>query len=195
MPPRRSSVEAASLPLIARLPPSNHRLQDSHSASSSRRDVTSSKRWAKGPALFDPHDNEGALFNFNRVFELSTGDYFKWASHDDWISPRFIEDCFAEAERDPSTVLVYGQMCRIDAQANTRVMVVEPTPIARSTSAALRLHESLWRLPYYPIFGIFRSSAFRQTHWLTNKPEPDRVLLAEVALQGRYAQVPPVTLF
>ena len=134
--------------------------------------------------------NEGALFNFNRVFDLSRGEYFKWAGHDDWISPRFIESCVAEIERDPSIVLVYGRMCRVD-----RVLVVQPEPIVRSSSAALRFHESLWRLPYYPIFGLFRASALRATNLLTNKPEPDRVLLAEMALQGRCRQVPYATLF
>lgn len=139
--------------------------------------------------------NEGARYNFNKVFDLSTGEYFKWASHDDWISPRFIESCVAEAERDPSIVLAYGQMCRVDAQLNTRVTVKEPTPIVKSSNVAWRLHESLWKLPFYPIFGLFRSSALGQTQLLPNKPEPDRVLLAEIALQGRFAQVPNVTLF
>ena len=35
--------------------------------------------------------NIGAMNNFNRVWELATGEYFKWASHDDWISPRYLE--------------------------------------------------------------------------------------------------------
>ena len=139
--------------------------------------------------------NQGAQPNFNRVLELSRGEYFKWASHNDWISPRYLEKCVAAADKDPSVVLVYGQMCRVDAQLNTRVMILEPSPIVRSSSAARRFHDSLWQLPYHPIFGLFRSSALRETEGLPNKPEPDRVLLAEIAMKGRFAQVPDVTLF
>lgn len=36
-------------------------------------------------------ENLGVMPNFNRVWELSSGKYFKWASHDDWISPRYLE--------------------------------------------------------------------------------------------------------
>ena len=139
--------------------------------------------------------NLGPHFNFNRVFEMSRGEFFKWASHDDWVSPRYLEKCVAAADRDPLVVLAYGQMCRVDAELNTRVMVHHPEPIGRSRHPAVRLHDALWDLPYHPIFGLFRSSALRNTRGLMNKPEPDRILLAEVALQGRFAQIPEVTLF
>ena len=139
--------------------------------------------------------NRGPYFNFNRVFELSRGEYFKWASHDDWVSPRYIEECVAEADQDPLVVLAYGQMCRVHAQLNTKVMIHKPEPIVRSRNPAMRLHDALWDLPYYPIFGLFRSSALGNSRGLMNVPEPDRILLAEVALQGRFAQVPDVTLF
>ena len=33
--------------------------------------------------------NLGAAPNFNRTFELSRGEYFKWAAHDDVCAPTF----------------------------------------------------------------------------------------------------------
>ena len=40
-------------------------------------------------------ENLGAAKNYNRVFELSNGEYFKWASHDDLCAPEYLERCIA----------------------------------------------------------------------------------------------------
>lgn len=139
--------------------------------------------------------NLGPMLNFNRVWELSSGEFFKWASHDDWISPRYLEECVAALDREPTAALAYGRMCRLDGEENTKIMVHEARPIVRSTEAVARIHDALWKLEFFPIFGLFRSSLFEQTMQLTNNPEPDRILLAEVAIRGPFAQVPHVTLF
>ena len=140
-------------------------------------------------------ENLGALPNFNRVWELSSGKYFKWASHDDWISPRYLEKCVEAMEADDGIALAYGQMCRIDGEDNTKVLVYAPAPIVRSTSMISRFHDSLWKLKFHPIFGVFRSDVFGETMGLTNNPEPDRILLAEVPIRGRFSQLPHITLF
>ena len=48
--------------------------------------------------------NLGAARNFNRTFELATGDYFKWAAHDDVCAPEFLAEAWtcspAALERD-----------------------------------------------------------------------------------------------
>src|SRR3982751_485615 len=35
--------------------------------------------------------NRGAAWNYNHVFELSRGEYFKWMAHDDLIEPNYLE--------------------------------------------------------------------------------------------------------
>ena len=140
-------------------------------------------------------ENLGAFPNFRRVWDLSSGKYFKWASHDDWISPRYLEKCIEVMEADDGITLAYGQMCRLDGKNNTEVLVHEPVPIVRSESLTSRFHDSLWKLKFYPIFGLFRSTAFAESMGLTNNPEPDRIVLAEMAMRGRFAQLPHITLF
>ena len=44
--------------------------------------------------------NKGAAWNFNRVFELSSGKYFKWLAHDDLIQPQFLAQCVQVLEED-----------------------------------------------------------------------------------------------
>jgi glycosyltransferase involved in cell wall biosynthesis len=53
--------------------------------------------------------NFGAAWNFNHVFKLSSGKYFKWAAHDDVIAPDFPLKCVEVLERDPSVVLCHFQ--------------------------------------------------------------------------------------
>ena len=42
---------------------------------------------------FRNQENLGASRNYNRVFELSSGEYFKWAAHDDLCAPEFLGRC------------------------------------------------------------------------------------------------------
>ena len=37
--------------------------------------------------------NLGAAPNYNRAFELSSGEYFKWADYDDPLAPEFLSKC------------------------------------------------------------------------------------------------------
>jgi len=64
--------------------------------------------------------NLGAAKNFNRVFELSRGEYFKWASHDDICDPEYLERCVELLDRNPAVVLCYPKANTIDEQGNWR---------------------------------------------------------------------------
>jgi glycosyltransferase involved in cell wall biosynthesis len=44
--------------------------------------------------------NLGAVRNFNRVFELSSGKYFMWAATDNMLSSIFISCCFSLLQQD-----------------------------------------------------------------------------------------------
>jgi glycosyltransferase involved in cell wall biosynthesis len=59
-------------------------------------------------------ENLGAAYNYNQTFHLSSGDYFKWACHDDLLRPEFLERCVEVLDRDPSAVLVYTDWAPID---------------------------------------------------------------------------------
>ena len=50
-------------------------------------------------------ENVGAPPNYNRVFLLSKGQYFKWAAHDDVMAPTYLEKCMNVLENDSSIVL------------------------------------------------------------------------------------------
>src|SRR6476646_2411498 len=60
--------------------------------------------------------NGGAAWNFNRTFELSRGEYFKWLAHDDAIGPQYLARCLAVLDRDPGVVLCHTRTGIINGQ-------------------------------------------------------------------------------
>ncbi len=64
--------------------------------------------------------NLGAAKNFNRVFELSSGEYFKWAAADDIIAPDFLAKAVEILDRDPSIILCQSKVKLIDKNDHFR---------------------------------------------------------------------------
>ncbi len=133
--------------------------------------------------------NLGAMRNFNRVFELARGEYFKWAAHDDLHEPDFLKACVDVLDRNPDVVLAYPLARDIDAAGNT-LKVVGMGLDADTPSASRRFAEFIRREhSCIAIFGVVRAEVLRRTRLLANYSDCDRVLLAEIALAGRAREV------
>src|ERR1043165_9639676 len=63
---------------------------------------------------FRQKQNLGCALNSNFVFRQSTGEYFKWISHDDLHAPRFVERCVEVPDRDPSVSICCPKGVLID---------------------------------------------------------------------------------
>ena len=59
-------------------------------------------------------ENRGAAWNFKHVVDLSKGEYFKWAGHDDICAPEYVERCVDVLDRMPQVVLCYTKSILID---------------------------------------------------------------------------------
>lgn len=145
--------------------------------------------------------NLGAAKNYNRVFELSRGKYFKWNGHDDPLPPDFLERCVDALERDDTVILVWGRVRAIDGDG----LPVGLGPLIASrlkSRPGLATHDPRDRFfacvaapaghPVGPIFGVIRSDVLRQTPLLGAYISHDLPLLAELALHGRFLQLPEV---
>lgn len=135
-------------------------------------------------------ENLGGAANFNRVFNEARGRYFKWAAADDVCLPRFLERCIETLEMDANVVLCYPQAVRID-ERGTRIKDFEDNMHVDHPSAS-------WRFGYVvrnyilanPIFGLIRTDAIRSTNLHGAYPTSDAVLAAELAMQGRFHELP-----
>jgi glycosyltransferase involved in cell wall biosynthesis len=146
--------------------------------------------------------NRGAAWNHNRVFALSSGEYFKWQAHDDLCHPKFLEECVAVLDGEPSAVLCYSQFVRIDEHGKP----VEKKrwgwgPIGSSVvKGAARPHERFSSLIYRrdsceEIYGLMRASVMRETRLIGNYTQSDDNFLAELALRGQFSEVPKPLFF
>ena len=144
------------------------------------------------------HRNEkniGCNNNFNRVFELSTGKYFKWAAHDDVLHPSFLSKCTAVLERDPSIVMCYSKTGDIDAQGilvgtyDTEMNANLPKPHERFRELICVNHSC------FSLFGVIRSDTLRMTQLLGLYIGSDWNLLAELSLLGKLYEIPQTLFF
>ncbi|MDY6989583.1 MAG: glycosyltransferase family 2 protein [Thermodesulfobacteriota bacterium] len=140
--------------------------------------------------------NFGAAWNFNRVYTLSSGEYFKWAAHDDLLDKTFLSKCVDVLENNSNVVLCHC-MVRIINHSG-RVMrdhkdhltnLDSPYPHKRFFSLMHILH---W---CFDIFGLMRSHALKETPLIAPYFGSDRNLLVELSLKGKLHRIPEYLFF
>ena len=142
--------------------------------------------------------NVGAAGNFNRVFELARGDYFKWAAHDDVCGPDFLSSTVAVLDDDPNVVLCCPKISLIDSEGDRLHDSYDIKLATDSPDPALRFREIIRGVRghrCYEVFGLIRASALRRTDLMGNYPHGDGVLLAQLALIGRFIETPNRAFF
>lgn len=143
-------------------------------------------------------ENLGAAGNFNRAFELSRGDYFKWLAADDTLEPDYLRTC-VEAFRDaPDSVVMCFPRRRFlkpDGSFSADCDFQLPREVDhRSGKIRTIRYDELLRLgdQYAPaiVFGLIRSDILRRTGLIRAYKAADVVLNAELALYGELWQLP-----
>lgn len=135
--------------------------------------------------------NRGAAPNYNWAFGLARGEYFKWADYDDIIAPRFLEECVRVLDREPDVVVCFSRAHLID-ESGTKVCEYDPLPDTSSARPHIRFGNLLLAQDHRLLqaSGVLRSSAVRRTRLHESYPCSDEVLLAHLALLGRYYEIP-----
>ncbi|RJQ14298.1 MAG: glycosyltransferase [Nitrospiraceae bacterium] len=144
---------------------------------------------------FRNETNLGATKNFNRVFELSSGEYFKWCAADDVCAVDFLEKCVEALDRDPSVVLCYSKTRGIDEYGRDQGDLDFDLDIG-SRNPHRRFHDLVCvSHPCFAVFGVVRAGILRETMLIGNYVSSDRVLLAQLSLYGRFYEVPEYLFF
>lgn len=140
--------------------------------------------------------NRGASWNYRRVVQLTSGAYFKWATHDDVLAPTYLERCVEILDAAPSTVaLVYPRTRIIDQDGNVVRDYVDNLDI-RSTTPHERLSHVIRNIVMANAsFGLIRRSALAQTRLLDAFPSADYIMMAELALTGEFWELPEPLFF
>jgi glycosyltransferase involved in cell wall biosynthesis len=134
--------------------------------------------------------NVGAAPNYNRVWNLAGGRYFKWLAHDDRLKPRYLEVMTAALEARPEVVLCNTVVDYIDGKGEHLGYyrsVIEKTDVPRTaTRFAVMILESHTNVDF---FGLIRRSAMVGS--LLHQPfsGADKAFLAQMALRGHLLQL------
>lgn len=133
-----------------------------------------------------------AAFNFNFTFAEASGDYFKWTSHDDVLAPTYLERCLDVLEQNPAMVLSRSLTNIIDGRGDYLEDSSFPMHLESEKSYERFRDLTIIRHDCFLVFGVIRRRILEQTPLIGNYVGSDRVLLGELALHGRLAEVPEV---
>jgi glycosyltransferase involved in cell wall biosynthesis len=135
--------------------------------------------------------NVGAAANFNRVFELSSGEYFKWSAADNLVEPTFLERCVEVLDHNPEAILAYTK-CKQINDFNHTVRIINTDRDLESPFAYERLRNLFLQVIGMQdvIWGLIRSSSLRKTHLIRSFVGADDCILIELILQGKFIEVP-----
>jgi glycosyltransferase involved in cell wall biosynthesis len=156
-------------------------------------------------------ENIGLIRNFNRVFELSSAPYYKWISADDFYEPTYLEVCFPPVRNDPSIVVSHCQTMLVDEwskalpydrllqacidERNGRVWLHDRDECATVGPRIRRFREVLaQQIMCAPIYGLIPREVLKRTGLNKAFFGSDKLLLAELALHGRF-HIAPERLF
>jgi glycosyltransferase involved in cell wall biosynthesis len=152
--------------------------------------------WCKADSRVQLHRapiNRGAAPNFNWCFELGRGEYFKWCAVDDLLEPDCFEACVAALDAAPAAVLAYPGAVDIDESGAILGEIYDNRASNEfaSEDPALRFRDLICQNhSCISVFGVIRRPALERSSLIGSYPASDRVLLAELGLQGPFVRIP-----
>ena len=135
--------------------------------------------------------NLGASRNWNKVFEMATGKYFKWLAHDDILGRDLLAKTVHVLDSDRSVVLCYPGAARIDERGE--VLGERHGKLMRGMSASPveRYREVMRAGTHGPaLFGLMRKEVLELTKVYQPYPGSPHVMLSALALHGRFFELP-----
>ena len=139
--------------------------------------------------------NIGAPRNWNFVAQHARGTFFKWSSANDYCEPTLLERCVAAMRADPSVVLCHGRTCLVDEDIGQSEVYPDDIEVVSDRAcewfsticAGLRLNNAQ--------SGVMRLDALKKTRLDRPYPGGDKVLMAELALIGKFVLLPDTLLY
>lgn len=134
-------------------------------------------------------ENLGAAPNYNVVLDRAQGQFFKWASHDDWLEPTYLERCMKVLLAQPEVVAAWPRTKIYDEDEQLLECYVHPVGLT-SPQAHERMIEWIWNTKEFaPIFGVFPTSVVLETRRMESYASADRTFFAEVLLKGQVVEI------
>ena len=133
--------------------------------------------------------NIGLSPNHNFVAERARGELFKWASNDDLYARDLLERCIDALDKYPDIVLAHCWTAKVD-ESGTVTQALRYLPNTASPRAPERFRSLLFDNGGDDDYGVIRTAILRRTPLQGSYHHADRTIMAELALHGRFYQVP-----
>jgi glycosyltransferase involved in cell wall biosynthesis len=139
-------------------------------------------------------ENIGAPRNYNVVVHEARGKYFKWSSASDEVAPNFLAKCVATLEADAGAVLAFGQTRFFDEEGKLLDVYDGDFSVTGATPSERFAFVCDHLVLNNAQNAVIRLDVLRQTALDRLYPHGDPVLMAELALHGRWHLLPDVLL-
>lgn len=134
--------------------------------------------------------NIGVTGNYNKAFGYARGEYFKWASGNDYCAKGLIERCVAVLDQSPDTVLCYPKTRMFDIDMAEAVDYEDNLDLQQEDPVS-RFELLIDRVQLNNVMnGVIRSDALKRTRPIKAFWSSDFPLLAELVLQGKFVEIP-----
>ncbi|AHI01784.1 hypothetical protein GCM10010174_87420 [Kutzneria viridogrisea] len=133
--------------------------------------------------------NLGSTGNHNLLVREAGGRYFTWAASDDAYEPDRLRKMYEALVGNPDAVLSFTSARQINAEGQTigrwhnPCRTDHPDPLVRLRDLIGMRHEN------YHCYGLYHRDVLLRTHLLPPVKNNDRILIAELALYGRFTEV------
>jgi len=138
--------------------------------------------------------NAGAAWNFNHVFELASGEYFMWTSHDDHFDKRYLSSCL-DVLSSSETVVFVGTACQsIDGETDKLLFIdhgfstVGLSPKERFMKYKSTIHAGKHIGAIF--HGLWKCSLMTCRKPIRKVVGCDHILLAELCFKGEFVTIP-----
>jgi hypothetical protein len=144
--------------------------------------------------LYCNESNIGQNLNFNRVFEMSRGEYFRWIGVDDVVHAGYVGRCVDVLDSQPGVVAVSADTRYVDDAGQVLFNPYHGERV-ESREPQRRFARTLWFLMedyryFDPMYNMVRRSMLERTQCLRPVPFPDQNLAAQTSLLGPVAHIP-----
>jgi glycosyltransferase involved in cell wall biosynthesis len=138
--------------------------------------------------------NMGATWNFNRVFELSSGEYFMWAGSDDYFDRRYLSSCLNVLSSSETVVLV-GTVCQsIDSETDKLLFVDQGfSTVGLSSRERFMKYKSTIHAGKHIgaiFYGLCKRSVMAGIRSMRKVVGCDHLVLAELCFKGEFVTIP-----
>ncbi len=139
--------------------------------------------------------NIGAPRNWNVLVHEARGEFFKWASSNDYIAPTMVARCIEGMQAEPEVVLCYGRTALIGEDGSLLGVYPEDLDLSdpRPSDRFARVRERLAMNNAQQ--GVIRTAVLRRSGLDRLYPGGDMMLMGELALYGRFRLLPEVLLY